>query len=137
MVLTFRKNDESQVSKYFKAHEFDCPCLKCETTLIDSELVLKLDKMREAAGSPLKITSGYRCPDHQAALKAKGYETAPGISQHELGKAADVVCLGVTRTGQDLEKYAVKAGFKRLGVGLAFIHVDVKEGSNRWQYKSN
>lgn len=136
MVHSFAKNDSTPISKYFKAREFDCPCLKCEETLIDDELVLMLDKMRDLAAIPLKINSGYRCKDHQADLKARGYETAPGVSAHELGNGADVSALMNPLTGEQLEAFAKEAGFTRFGVGLHFIHVDRKEGSARWVYKS-
>lgn len=44
-----------------------------------------LDKIREAYGKPIRVTSGYRCPELNKAVK--GSKT----SQHMKGQAADLV----------------------------------------------
>ena len=78
---------------------------------------------------------GYRCARYQEILRRKGFETSTGISQHELGRAADITCHGLN--GNDLEVYAREAGFKAVGVGARFIHVDLRDDvERRWEYKA-
>lgn len=131
--LTFPKDSQEQVSKYFKAHEFDCPCDNCSQTFIDMHLLEKLDALREVLGFPVKITSGYRCDHHQEQLKEMGFETAVGKSQHQEGKAADV------KTGHhlgiEIEEAARSIGFKAVGVGKSWAHVDLRDDrERRWTY---
>lgn len=132
-VHTVQKGDDSLVTPSFKAREFDCPCGECSSTLISEELLLKLQAIRDQIAAPLHINSGYRCPAHQAALTSEGYETATP-SQHELGCAADIqaVCIG----GAALETIARACGFKAVGVGQTWIHVDTRSDKDRrWEYK--
>jgi uncharacterized protein YcbK (DUF882 family) len=131
-VKVYAKLDVEPVGLHFKSYEFDCPCDNCGKTLIDQDLVIKLDKMRGLLGCSLKITSGYRCQHYQDVLKAKGYETAKTVSQHTLGKAADVTT-GV-HTGQELADVARAAGFKAIGTGKHFVHVDTRPGPHKWSY---
>lgn len=132
MLFTYKKNEIQSLSLHFKTNEFQCPCSGCKSTLIDSELVEKLELLRKGMGTKLQITSAYRCPDKQKELRILGYETAKGISQHCLGKAADVTN-GVAR-GAELEEEARKAGFKSVGVGKTWIHVDLRPEERRWFY---
>ncbi len=73
------------------------------------------------------VNSGYRCPEHNAAVGSKAPE-------HPAGLAAD---LGVVNGQQRIELAAalLRAGFLRLGVASAFIHVDVYPAvSSLWLY---
>lgn len=133
-LLTFPKNSQlfPHQSLHFRAAEFDCKCTDCKETLIDTELIDKLEAMRGILRSFLKITSGYRCSSYQEQLRLRGYETSVGPSQHQLGKAADITN-GVSM-GFELEEAARKAGFKSVGVGKDFIHVDLRPEVRRWKY---
>lgn len=131
-ILRYKKGSKTQLSNHFKSREFDCPCNNCNFTLINKDLVSMLEGIRTSLGSPLKITSGYRCEDYQNVLKSKGYDTAKGISQHQLGNAADITN-GVT-PGYELEDLAQRVGFQSIGVGKKFIHVDTRPGHRRWKY---
>lgn len=132
----FTKGSTKEVSKGFKACEFDCPCTNCAVTLVDSELVSMLSALREKVGKPIAITSGYRCTKHQQELKNSGYETAQGVSQHSLGKAADIVVSGMDISG--LIADAIEVGFKSIGAGKTFLHLDtrgIEDGKTRyWTY---
>lgn len=119
------------MSPNFRATEFDCPCGQCTETQIDEDLVSKLQQLRDTAGS-IKINSGYRCANYQEELRKRGYETAKGVSQHELGKAADICIAGLT--GPQMEEKA-KELFKAIGVGRYFVHVDLRDDKERrWTY---
>lgn len=133
--ITFKKGSDTWVGKYFQAKEFDCPCLECKDTRIDSELVKRLDRLRESLGTGLKIHhgGGYRCDFYQQDLKRRGYETAKGLSTHQMGRAVD--CSAGKLSGAELEKEARKAGFRAVGVGRAFVHVDCRDDKDRrWTY---
>lgn len=66
----------------FERSEFQCS--HCGKNEIKDELVDVLQEIRSSAGIPMRVTSGYRCPDHPIeAAKAK-----PG--SHTLGLAADI-----------------------------------------------
>lgn len=129
----YPKGSLERISEHFAAKEFDCPCSNCARTWIDDLLPKRLDAMREQAGSAILITSGYRCEKHQDELKAKGYETASGLSTHEMGKAADI------RTGKhsgaELETLARNAGIRAVGIGKTWIHIDLRGPEmRRWFY---
>ena len=73
--------------KYFTLDEFDCPSLPNSGKNMDSSFLAKLEKAREIAGIPFKITSGYRTKTHN--------EEVGGVpnSSHLIGVAADIACL--------------------------------------------
>jgi zinc D-Ala-D-Ala carboxypeptidase len=134
-VKQYPKGSQEPVSPHFQAHEFDCLCAndECVTTLIDEELLPKLEALREAVACPLTITSAYRCSAHMAALRARGYETAKKTSQHELGRAVDVTT--GKHSGAEIEVLARKAGFRAVGVARTFVHVDLRgERDRSWSY---
>jgi uncharacterized protein YcbK (DUF882 family) len=132
--LEYAKDCGDKVSKYFKAYEFDCPCSSCNKTIISEKLLILLDKLRDKLQTPVRITSGYRCKDYQKELSnTTGVETSIKISQHELGEAADLKA--ATFDGWELEKIARDVGFRAVGTGKMFVHVDTRPGKIRsWKY---
>lgn len=132
-VLEIPKRQGRSLSEHFNSDEFDCHCGCCTQTLIDTELVNKLEAMRTLIGKPIKINSGYRCAHRQEQLRQMGFETASGKSQHELGKAADIMCDGMT--GAELDKIARSVGIKAVGVAHNWIHLDLRDDrERRWTY---
>jgi zinc D-Ala-D-Ala carboxypeptidase len=80
--------------------------------------------MRAIAG-PLKINSAHRCRGHNAAVGGAR------ASMHMRAIAADIALEGHDRKG--LEAAARRAGFRGLGYGRTFLHVDL--GVRRaWTY---
>lgn len=134
----FPKGLKEHLSQHFLATEFQCPCShpNCTNQRVSRELINRLESVRDAISTQLAITSGYRCPEYQADLKTKGYETAIGHSQHELGNAADLTLPG--RSSVDLTTLLLpelKKSFKAIGVGRSFIHVDLRSDKERsWTY---
>ena len=101
--------------KYFKPEEFACPC--CGKVKMNEEFIERLDKARYIAGIPFKISSGYRCPKHNAEVGG-----VPD-SAHTKGLAADIIC----NNSQDRYKIieaTINCKLKRIGVGAEFIHLD-------------
>lgn len=136
MTKEYPKSSNEQISDNFNITEFKCPCSRCTIILVDPELVEKLEGVRGKIGGPLKINSGYRCGDYQAELRARGYETSIGPSQHELGRAADIMSDTEGYSGLFLEKIARGSGFMAVGVADFWAHVDLRADKvRRWEYK--
>jgi hypothetical protein len=72
-----------KLSKNFNLVEFQCPC--CKTVRLEPHLVSCLQALRSAIDEPLHISSGYRCPAHNKAVKGVPH------SRHILGQAADIL----------------------------------------------
>jgi len=75
-------------------------------------------------GKPIKINSGYRCPEHNADVKGRP------LSYHLSGQAADIAFPG----NQSLSEAAhllhfVKVLFPYPYLGTSFVHVDIREES--------
>jgi len=100
--------------KHFQLNEFNCPC--CEKQHMDAQFLAQLDNARDYAGTPFFLTSGYRCEKHNK-------EVGSTSINHTSGKASDIRCIeGPLRVR--IVHALLKAGFRRLGVGKTFIHVD-------------
>lgn len=136
-LLTFRKDADANLSPHFNVSEFKCPCPQCTETKIDTDLIARLETLRAQTG-PLKINSGYRCEHYQDELRLRGYETAVGVSQHTLGRAADVAGADTQFAGAELARMARIAGFKAVGVARTWVHLDLRgqdDGKIRtWTY---
>jgi zinc D-Ala-D-Ala carboxypeptidase len=105
--------------KYFKESEFDSPDLPGSGSQMDKHFLDLLDDMREEAGVPFHINSGYRTAAYNATLK----EATPN-SAHTRGMAADIAAM----TGSEkwlIISAAIKANIKRIGIGRTFVHVDI------------
>ena len=105
-------------NNYFSDEEFHCKCGACNYKPVKEELIERLNIARSIAGIPFVITSGYRCPKHNARVGG-----APN-SKHTKGEAVDI------RVRSSEERFrilasVVSAGFERIGVSDGFIHVDV------------
>ncbi len=81
------RDSTRQLSPSFRVREFACK--GSDVVLIDDELVVLLQCIREHFGKPVHITSGYRTAVHNAAVGGSK------SSQHLLGRAADFYVEGV------------------------------------------
>jgi len=110
---------------YFKPEEFACRC--CGKHPIDALFLAQLEKARGIAGVPFVITSGYRCPKHNAAVGSTS-------KNHTSGKAADIKAADGPTRGKIL-KGLYRAGFQRVGIAKDFIHADtMDEVESAWLY---
>ena len=111
--------------KNFTLDEFKCKC--CGVQHMDGIFLAMLDNARDYASVPFKITSGYRCPKHNADVGSTS-------ANHTSGKASDIEC----KDGPDRLKMVqglFKAGFRRLGIGPSFIHADSMDSiESIWLY---
>lgn len=127
-LITFKAGDKTPITKNFTRNEFQCSC-GCSAQIVDEMLVQKLQTIRTVYDTPLKITSGYRCVKHNAAVGgAKS-------SKHLYGIAADVK----DPTGKlNPVALAILASNTFGGVGVywygtaAFVHVDVRKTKATW-----
>ncbi len=134
-IMRFKKGDKLWLSQSFKATEFDCKCDSpdCTDTVIDSDLIGLLQVLRQAIRLPITIHEGYRCHAYQKHLKEAGWETSIGVSQHELGRAVDIIASGMS--GPKLEIAARAVGVQAVGVAATWIHMDLRIGKERrWFY---
>lgn len=118
----------------FSTKELECPCTNasCQTQKIAVALMDKLQAIRNETDSVLRVHSAYRCRAYQASLTKRGYETAKGVSQHELGNAADISSSALT--AQLLKPHA-KRHFRAVGTAANFLHVDLRDDKDRaWSY---
>ncbi len=123
--------------KWFSRSEFICRC-GCQTNEIADDFIDKLDQLRETCGFRLRVTSGYRCPSHNARVSGTG-ATGP----HTTGRAADIA---VDRERAfDVLAWAADIGFSGIGIKQhgdgRFIHLDdLEHASGRprptvWSYR--
>ena len=126
------------LSAHFSTREFRCrkngkPCPYCVGKAdIDDRLIDRLESIREFAGLPIQITSGYRCAKRNAELP----DSSPN-SAHLTGEAADFFVAGNIDRFKFIEAL-VWTETSRYGVGPDFIHVDVSLTMPQevaWTYK--
>jgi uncharacterized protein YcbK (DUF882 family) len=116
--------------KYFSFEEFDSPDKPGSGSLMDDNILMMLDDVREKFGKPIRINSGYRTIEHNA--KVGGVST----SSHTKGLAADISC----KNSEDRYKLVallLETGFNRIGIASTFIHIDIdpdKSPSVIWTY---
>ena len=114
--------------QYFGRHEFACKCGKCGGYPAEpsERLVRVLDAIREETGLPVYLSSGVRCPEHNAA------EGGADDSRHMYGDAADIRCPG--KTPRELYSIADRIIGSTGGVGLYDwgVHVDTRGHRARW-----
>lgn len=109
-------------SKFFSEKELVCSC-GCGDAGMDDVFMQKLDKLREAVGEPVKLSSAYRCPKHNAAVAKTG-----AAGPHTTRRAVDILCSGALA----LKVLANAGRFGFTGIGIKqhgphtgrFIHLD-------------
>ena len=132
MIRTYsvKRDGDGKVSKHFSVREFASKD-GSDKVLIDDDLVALLEDIREAAGGKaITINSGYRSPEHNAAVGGVSN------SQHVKGTAADIVVEGTDplTVGQIAEHFLNKTG--GIGVYKSFTHVDTRATRSRWDQRS-
>jgi uncharacterized protein YcbK (DUF882 family) len=87
-----------------------------------------LEAFRMVLDRPVQVTSGYRCLDHNTAIKGARF------SRHMKGDAADISTAGLTADQiQELQTLALHF-FVNAVIGPGFLHVD--DGPKRkWRYR--
>lgn len=93
-----------------------CSC-GCGRMEMKDEFMNQIVLIREAVGIPFRITSGFRCPTHNARVSSTG-EAGP----HTWGRALDIAA--DSRMKSLIQTAASGIGFNRFGIAKTFIHLD-------------
>ena len=120
--------------KHFQLSEFNCNCGECshKGEDMDIDFMIKLDRARELAGIPFKITSGARCLEHNKSIGGVSKSSHCNIPCN----ASDISATDSRQRFKIVENL-IKAGFTRIGIGKNFVHCDTdKLKSQRvcWHY---
>ncbi len=108
-------------SKHFSKSELACKC--CGDAQMDEDFMDRLELLRMAYDRPMKVSSAYRCPGHNAEVSKTG-----NAGPHTTGRAIDIAIMG--REVYDLFKMATVEGFTGVGIKQKgshenrFIHLD-------------
>jgi uncharacterized protein YcbK (DUF882 family) len=121
------------LTEHFETEEFECPCcgINYKISALQS-LARALEIMRSEINSPIIITSGRRCVEHNAEL-----DNSVPNSQHVIGCACDIYSPNISITR--LACVAYLAGFRYIGMGDDYLHVDMRDFGNAgagaiWRY---
>ena len=110
------------ITQNFTTDEMACNC--CGKADMDDEFMRVLQSIRDEMQRPLKITSGYRCENHNQKVSSTGKK-----GPHTFAKAADILISGADA----MRLFAVAQKHGVSGVGMSqkgahnkrFIHLDV------------
>lgn len=86
------KGLEEQLSKHINQREIDCQCDKCKITIVDQDTIDSFELFRADISdigqkdTPLSISSGYRCYDHNQEVPYHA-----NLSMHQVA-ALDIIC---------------------------------------------
>lgn len=103
--------------QYFRPEELACK--GTGALLFDDATGRALDRLRDRFGGPLRVVSGYRSPQHNAAVGG-----AVG-SLHMKGLAVDIDTSGLNAARlAKLLDLARQEGFAGVGLYRSFVHLD-------------
>lgn len=112
------------LSNNFNRSEFACKC-GCGFDTVDAGLIDSLELLRGGQGLPVIITSGCRCPSHNASVGGAS------DSQHLYGRAADIVVLGLP--AERVYKILRSSPYLSVGKYPGWTHIDTRSGDpKRW-----
>lgn len=127
---TYPRGADVQLTAHIHLREVECRCGRCPDTPVDLDHLHRLEELRaDLGGHPMIITSGYRCPTHNAAVG--GHPT----SEHMDGTATDVVVHGIApdTVADRAEALGLAGGIGRYD---AFTHLDGRLRTSRWDRRT-
>jgi len=120
----------------FEEREFTCRD-GCGLAGMTAGYMMKLQDLRDVYDKPMLITSGFRCPKHNAAVSSTG-----AFGPHTTGLASDIAVTG--KDAHRLLGIALDLDFSGIGIKQTgsfsgrFIHLDLLPYSERrpwvWSY---
>ncbi len=103
-------------TKNFSEKELSCRC--CGDNRMNILFLEKLQRIRDEYGKPMKLSSAYRCPNHNNNISSSGVD-----GPHTTGRAVDVLVAG--EDAYHLLKIVMKHNMTGVGIaGKSFIHID-------------
>lgn len=124
--FTWQKGLDYPLTSHFTTREFTCHCQysECVEQKLSIDLLLGIELLRHELGSPITITSGYRCKPYNAKV------SAVQNGQHPYGNAADLSATFLKTLTLLADKY-----FMAIGSANSFVHVDTRDDKiRRWTY---
>jgi uncharacterized protein YcbK (DUF882 family) len=121
-----------KLTNNFNLNEFNKHNFPLTETILRNiqELAKNLQVLRDEVKKPIKITSGYRSPEHNA--KVGGVKS----SRHITGEAADLKIAGMTpkQVAAVIEKLIAAGKMEEGGLGIysTWIHYDHRNVKARW-----
>ena len=121
-----------QLTKNFNLSEFNKHNFALNETVLRNiqALANNLQVLRDEVKKPIKITSGYRSPEHNA--KVGGVKS----SRHITGEAADFKIAGMTpkQVAAVIEKLIAAGKMEEGGLGTysTWTHYDCRRSKARW-----
>ena len=103
--------------EYFAPDEFAKCTPQCSVDDMSSFFMYRLNVARHIAGVPFVLNSAYRSVDWEKR------HNRPGTSSHCKGCAVDIRCFD-DRSRSRIIYGAICAGFRRIGIGRSFVHLD-------------
>lgn len=106
--------------RHFNPNEFACKC-GCGQNEFSADTAVRFDNVRHEYGKPLTVSSGYRCPKHNAEESDTGL-TGPHTTGHAVDSPVD------RKDAFRLNAIAIKYGF--MGIGYKqhgtsrYMHLD-------------
>ena len=128
----------AKLFRYFKEQEFACKCGCGKTPFksnfgfsVDTALISKLDDLRHRFSKKIVVTSGFRCYDYNIKQSK-----ASLTSSHVKGLAVDITFANFDINRLEVLALVCEMGFKRVGIGKDFIHldVDIDKSQLSWTY---
>ncbi len=119
----------------FQESEFVCHCGCGRADMIPS-FMARLQRLRGGYARPMIVSSGFRCPEHNARVSPKTGRDGP----HTTGHAADFLARGrdvFALTDLAMAVGMTGLGFRQSGNYARFIHCDDLSGPTRpwiWTY---
>jgi len=122
-----KKGSNIRLSKHLNQREIDCNCedIRCHYTLIDERVIQLFEKLREAVGYPIYISSGFRCQKYNEHEKVLG----TARSKHTMGYAIDIRPKEGTQFFNLLRAAEKIFPFVLEYKNDYFIHCDIRKGS--------
>lgn len=123
-----------KITKDFYEHELICKC-GCGQIIEDDAFLFQLQSLRDKFGSPMIVSSGYRCSEYNQKVSSTGPNGPHTIA------AVDILIYG--REAYKLIMLAMINGWDGIGVNQKgefkqrFVHLDRLYGPTRpwvWSY---
>ena len=123
MIYSLKDDGDKKLTSHFKIKEFRCKDGSDEI-IIEEELCINLEQLRNKLNKPVHILSGYRTIEYNG--KINGAKN----SYHLTGMAADIKVEGVDP--KIIATYAAMCGFRGIGIYSTFVHVDIRPNVYVW-----
>lgn len=126
-IYSKKLDGERKLADSFYVREFACHD-GSDTIYLDTALIDYLQRIRNWAGYPLIISSGYRTPTYNASIGGAR------SSYHTKGRAADIYVKDRKKSIYEIARFAQAIGIKGIeeNKDSNYIHVDTRPNKYYW-----